>query len=222
MDFLKNLFNGDEALTFDQLSAKIAEAKLKVVNIADGSYISQGKYNDKVGSLTQQVADLQAQVSQRDTDLADLSARLTAAQTDAGKLTEAQNALAGLQSKYDADKQAYEQRIQKQAYEFAVREKAGALRFSSASAKKAFIADAIAKEFKPDGDKLLGYDDFVADYQKNDPGAFVVDPPADPTPAPSIVLPAGGGPAPGKKKSLLDIMRAKNENPSMVVDFGNE
>ena len=221
MEFLKNLFNGDEALTFDQLSAKIAEAKLNVVNIADGSYVAKGKYDSKVNSLTQQVADLQAQVSQRDTDLSDLSARLTAAQTDAGKLAEAQNALSGLQSKYDADKQAYEKRISKQAYEFAVREKAGALKFSSSAAKKAFIAEAIAKEFKQDGDKLQGYDDFVSDYQKNDPGAFVTEPAPDPTPAPTIVLPTGG-PAPGKKKSLMDIMRAKNENPNMVVDFGNE
>ena len=58
----------------------------------------------------------------------------------------------------DADKQAYEQRISKQAYEFAVREKAGALKFSSSAAKKAFIAEAIAKDFKQDGDKLQGYD----------------------------------------------------------------
>lgn len=218
MEFLKNLFNGDEALTFEQLSAKIAEAKLNVVNIADGSYISKGKFDAKVSSLTQQVADLQGQVAQRDTDLSDLNARLTAAQTDAGKLAEAQNALTGLQSKYEADKQAYEQRISKQAYEFAIKEKAGALKFSSASAKRAFIAEAIAKEFKQDGDKLQGYDDFVSDYQKNDPGAFVTEPAPNPTPTPSIVLPTGGA-APGKKPSLVELMQAKNENPNMVVSF---
>ena len=57
MEFLKALF-GDEALTYDQLAAKVAEGKLNVVNIADGSYVSRNKFDDTVNGLKSQVTDL--------------------------------------------------------------------------------------------------------------------------------------------------------------------
>ncbi len=44
--------------------------------------------------------------------------------------------------------------------------------FSSANAKKSFIANAIAKGMKLDGDNVLGFDDFVDVYKKNDAAAF--------------------------------------------------
>ena len=100
MEFLKALF-GDEALTYDQLAAKVAEGKLNVVNIADGSYVSRNKFDDTVNGLKSQVTDLQGQIAQRDTDLAGLNEQLTAAQADAGQLAEAQKQLSALQSKYE-------------------------------------------------------------------------------------------------------------------------
>jgi len=227
MDFLKALFQDGEALTYDQLAAKATEAKLKVVDISGGAYLSKEKHDNKVGALTQQITDLQGQVSQRDTDLADLNAKLTAAQADAGKLSEAQAALTALQAKYDTDKKDFDARIAAQSYEYAVREKANALHFSSASAKKAFIQDAIAKQFKQEGESLTGYEEFLSEYKNTDPGAFVPEaaPAADPAPAtppagaPTITLPTGGA-KPGKRMGLMEIMRAKNENPDMVIDFG--
>lgn len=225
MDFLKALFKDGEALTYDQLAAKVTEAKLKVVDISGGAYLSKEKHDNKVGALNQQITDLQGQVTQRDNDLADLNVKLTAAQADAGKLSEAQAALTALQAKYDTDKQEFDARIAAQSYEYAVRERANALHFSSASAKKAFIQDAIEKQFKQDGDNLTGYDDFLSEYKAADPGAFAPDPAADPasaTPpagAPTITLPTGGA-KPGKRMSLTEIMQAKNANPDMAIDFG--
>ena len=43
--------------------------------------------------------------------------------------------------------------------------------------------------------------------------------PAPAEPAPTIVLP-GKSTLPKKTMSLTDMMRAKNENPNFVVDFG--
>lgn len=223
MEFLKALF-GDEALTYDQLAAKVAEGKLNVVNIADGSYVSRNKFDDTVNGLKSQVTDLQGQIAQRDTDLAGLNEQLTAAQADAGQLAEAQKQLSALQSKYDKDSKAWEAKNAQQAYEYAVRSKAGELKFTSAAAKKDFIREAIAQGFKMDGDTLMGYTDFVTKYQENDPGAFVqetppADPdPADPTPAPTIVLPGKSTPAP-KKMSLTEAMKMKNANPNMEISF---
>lgn len=200
MEFLKALFKNGEALTYEQLAAAVTEAKLNVVNIADGSYVSRSKFNDKVNALNGQITDLTAQVSQRDTDLADVQQKLTAAQADGTKLVEAQQALTTLQGKYDADKQAYAQKLAAQQYEFAVKEQAGRLEFSSASARKTFIRDAIEKQFKMEGETLVGFTDFLEKYKTDDPGAFKATAPAEP-PAldkepPTIVLPGTPSPAP--------------------------
>lgn len=216
---------------YAQVAAKIDEVnanepdKTKHVRFADlseGGYVSANKYNDKVNSLTQQVTDLQGQITQRDTDLAGLNKQLTAAQADAGQLAEAQKQLSTLQSKYDRDSKAWEQKNAQQAYEYAVRSKAGELKFTSAAAKKDFIREAIAQGFKMDGDTLMGYTDFVAKYQENDPGAFMKETPAaDPKPAdptPTIVLPGKSNPSP-HKMSLSEAMKAKNENPNMEINF---
>lgn len=197
MEFLKALFGEGEALTYEQLAEKAKTAKINAVNLAAGGYISQDKYNDKVNALTQQVDALTGQLTKRDADMADLQGKLTAAQADASKLGEVQTTLSQLQTRYDTDKKELEGKLARQGYEFAVREKAGALKFSSTAAKKAFIQDAIGKEFKMDGETLLGFDDYVAKYKADDPTAFVADPPAEPptptpTPAPQIVAPTGG------------------------------
>lgn len=212
---------------FAQVDARLTEInanepdKTKHVRFADlseGGYVSRSKYDDKVNGLTQQVTDLQGQITQRDADLAGLNEQLTAAQADAGKLAEAQTQLSTLQSKYDKDSKAWETKNAKQAYEYAIRERANELKFTSAAAKKDFIREAIAQEFKRDGETLLGYTDFVAKYQESDPGAFVQEtPPADP-PAPTIVLPGKSNPNP-HKMSLADAMKAKNENPNMEINF---
>lgn len=204
MDFLKTLFGDGESLTYDQLSAKVKEAKLNVVNIADGSYVSKAKFDDKVGTLQQQVTDLQGQITQRDTDITDLQTKLTAAQTDAGKLSDAQQQLVNMQTKYNTDKADWEKKAAKQAYEFMVREKANGMKFTSPAAKRDFVRQANGKDFKIDGDTLLGYDDFVTKYKAENPGAIAEDttdggnpnPDAggnpDNKPNPAIVLPSGG------------------------------
>lgn len=225
MEFLKAFFEDGKALTYEELLAKVQEKKMNIVNIADGSYISRNKYDDKVNGLTQQVTDLQGQVAQRDTDLASLNDKLTAAQADTNKLADVQGTLTDLQTQYATEKQQWEAKNAQQAYEFMVRERANGLKFSSGAAKKEFIREAIKMGFKVDGDNLLGYTDFVTKYQADDPGAFVVDTPKNdpdpaPTPSPTIVLPKGGISAPkGKKVSLLDMMKAKNENPSTEIRF---
>lgn len=74
--------------------------------------------------------------------------------------------------------------------DYAAENAAARLKFSSASAKKAFLADLKAKGLPLQGDSLLGFDDFVKTYRENDPGAFA----ADTKPA-RIVASATGTPA---------------------------
>ena len=218
MEFLKALFESG-ALTYEEFAAKVKEAGLNVVNIADGSYVSRNKFNDTVNGLKTQVTDLQGQIAQRDTDLAGLNEKLASAQTDAGQLTAAQQALTALQTKYDKDLKAWEAKNAQQAYEYAVRTAAGREKFSSTAAQKQFVAEAIKQGFKMDGDTLMGYTDFLAKYKTEDPGAFIAEEPAPaPAPVPQIVLPGKSTPAP-KKMSLSELMKMKNENPDFKVDF---
>lgn len=56
--------------------------------------------------------------------------------------------------------------------EFAAQTAVSGVKFSSESAKKAFLADLKAKKMPVQDGRLLGFDDFLADYKKTDPGAF--------------------------------------------------
>ena len=199
MDFLKSLFSDGEALTYEQLQAKMQAANINAVNLSEGRYVSVDKFNDKVNSLNAQVTELNGQLAKRDTDITALQETLTAAQGNAEKLTEAQNALTALQGQYTQQKADYEAKLNRQTYEYRIREEANKLKFSSTSAKKAFVQDALAQEFKQDGETLLGYNDFVAKYKAEDPTAFAPDeatPPQNPPEdgsnvKPQIVLPTG-------------------------------
>lgn len=223
MDFLKKLFD-DGQLTFEQFMEKTREAKMNLVNLADGGYVSEAKYNDKVNGLNQRVSQLNEQITQRDADMATLRTSLEAAQADASKLPGVQQSLSDLQVKYASDKTQYEADMAKQRYEFAVREKANGLKFSSAAARKAFVQEVISKDFKMDGETLLGYEDFVTKYKADDPGAFVQEtPPAEPSKAtpPTITLPGKHDKPSGATRSLAELMRMKNENPDMEISFNS-
>lgn len=56
---------------------------------------------------------------------------------------------------------------------FAAERAAAGLHFSSESAKKAFLADLGEKGLPLEGGKLLGFEDFVQAYKRDDPGAFL-------------------------------------------------
>lgn len=212
-------FLEDMGLEKDAIDKIMAENGSDIENARNSE---KGKFDNERTALQGQLTDLQGQIDQRNTDISNLQASLTAAQADASKLTDIQTELSGLQSKYEADQAAWAQKTAQQAYEFAVRERANALNFSSKAAKQEFIREAIGKEFKSENGVLLGFDDYVNVYKESDPGAFVVETPAAPaqpaTPPGPIVLPGTGG-SPVPVKHLSDMMKAKNENPEMVISF---
>lgn len=85
---------------------------------------------------------------------------------------------------YDPDWKNKAQQAQQQAQQqvnelkarYAQANAAAGLKFSSASARKAFLADLAEKKLplQEDG-TLLGYEDYLKDYQKQDPGAFAAE-----------------------------------------------
>ena len=217
---------------YAQVQARIDEVnkgqtdKTKHVRFADlseGGYVSVERFNAQIKERETQIGNLQGQINQRDNDINDLQGKLMAAQGDVTKFGDVQKQLGDLQAKYKADQEKWQADAVKQRKEFMVRERAGALKFTSAAARRDFVGQANGKDFKLDGETLMGYEDFLAQYKADNPGAFVEEKPEpapapEPKPAPTIVLPGGGAPAPAK--SLSEMMAAKNANPDMVVSFG--
>ncbi len=170
-----------------------------------------GSAKAKTDSLTEQITTLNDQIKQRDADIKALGDKLTAAQADAGKLTDAQTALSNLQAKYAEDQKAWDAQKAAQAYEFAVKTKAGELKFSSNAAKNDFIRSALDKKMQLDGDKILGFDDFAKAYREADPTAFVQDEPAKPQPSITVTLPGKSTPQTGSAEpgSLREALAQK-------------
>lgn len=219
---------------YSQVQAEIDKAnagqsdKTKHVRFADlseGGYVAVDKFNSQVNGLNQQVKDLQGQITQRDTDISDLQGKLTAASVDASKLVEVQTQLTGLTEKYEKDREDWDAKATKQRKDFMIREKANGLKFTSDAAKRDFLAQAGEKNFQIDNETLMGYEDFYTEYRTNNPTAFVDETAAataaaakNETTKPAIVMPSASSGA-TRSKSLTDMMKAKNENPGMVVSF---
>ncbi|MDD2956440.1 MAG: phage scaffolding protein [Oscillospiraceae bacterium] len=77
------------------------------------------------------------------------------------------------ETKYNTDTQALKDQLDAANYGFAINGAVAGLKFSSESAKKAFVADLTAKKLPLQEGKLLGMDDFVKSYQNSDPNAFL-------------------------------------------------
>lgn len=150
--FLESLKVGEETLTKEVVDSIMSE------------YGKSFKEKDeKIQSLTTEKEGLSTQLVELNTKVKELSG------IDAEKL---KDEIKTLNDKYENDTKELNQKLSKQNYDFKVKELTSGLKFSSESAKKAFIADLSTKELKLEEDKLLGYDDYVKSYQESDPNAF--------------------------------------------------
>lgn len=116
-------------------------------------------------------------IKKRDADLEDLQTKLKNAGADAEKMKTLETDLATLKTTYETSKGECEKKLADQAYEFALKQKVESLKFSSNSAKKAFMADAMKEEMKIKDGELQGFDSFVKSYKENDAGAFISEEP---------------------------------------------
>ena len=140
------------------------------------------------------------------TTIATLTAERDTARTSLG---EANKKLEGYdpdwkQKAADAQQQA-EQQIAGIKARYAAASAADALKFTSESAKKAFLSDLAAKKLPlQDDGKLLGFDDFVKSYKESDQGAFAPD-----GGLPRVAASAAGQPAaPTTKEQANAALRA--------------
>jgi len=185
MDWLKNIFATAEngQMTYDQLTSALTAKGIKIANLSDGGYVSKQKYDDELKARDTRITTLDETIKTRDADLQKLQTSLDGADVDS--LKKASKDLADLQKKYDKETKAYEAQLSQQAYEFAVREFAGSKNFTSKAAKRDFVKSMIAENLTMKDGKIIGADDFVSSYQKENDDAFVVEQtsaPAEPKP----------------------------------------
>ena len=189
---IKELFASAEngTLTYDQFESLVKENGIKLADLAEGKYVSKSKYESdlkakdtELENANSQIETLNGTIATRDQDLAGLQKKLEAAGKDATKIAELNETITGMQSKYDADREKYDAdikdyqaKLERQAYEFAVKDFANTKKFSSQAAKRDFVQSMIARNLQMDGDKILGREDFAEKYAEENADAFYVEP----------------------------------------------
>ena len=215
---IKDIFDKAEngTLTFAQFEEIAKNDGAKFTDLSEGKYVSKSKYDDDLGAKDTSISQLNDTIAQREKDLADLQTKLNDAGTDATKLSELQANFDSLQTKYAEDTKAYQQQLEDQKYDFAVKEYANGIEFTSQAAKRDFVRAMREEKLKMKGEMLIGADDFKTSYGADNSDAFVVKQaePSNPTPnqgsKPQFVGTTPGGQE-QKKPSLSDMMRAANE-----------
>lgn len=83
---------------------------------------------------------------------------------------------AAWQEKYAASEKAWNEKLAGLKYEAAAKDAIADIKFSSNSAKRAFLIDLQAKKLPLENDKLTGFSDFLNSYKESDPDAFAPEP----------------------------------------------
>lgn len=211
---VKELFEKAEGgtLTWEQFQAAMGDAKF--VDLTEGNYVSKQKFDDEISQKDARITELTGTISTRDTDLAALQQTLKDA-GDVEALKQASKDLTELQKKYEKETKAYQAQLSKQAYEFAVKDFANSKKFTSNAAKRDFIQSMLAKNLSLEEGRIIGAEDFVQMYSKDNEDAFAKTIPNDPKPQ----FAAGTNNPKPAKLSLSDMMKMKNENPDVAFDF---
>lgn len=140
----------------------------------------------EMNDLKQQVATLTTERDTARTQLGDANKKLEGYDPDwKTKAAEAENQAKAQVAELQQD--------------FAAQSAVSGVKFSSESAKKAFLSDLKAKKLPVQEGKLLGFDDYLKSYKESDPGAF-----AQEKAAPTVTV-GGKGQAPAaSNQSFLD------------------
>ena len=211
---VKELFDKAEngTLTWEQFQQAMGEAKF--VDLTEGKYVSKQKFDDEISQRDTRIQELDTKITTRDTDLANLQQTLKDA-GDLDALKQASKDLADLQKRYDKETKDYQTQLTRQAYEFAVKEFANSKSFTSKAAKRDFTQAMLAKNLQFEDGKIIGAEDFVQIYSKDNDDAFTKPVSADPKPQ----FIQGTGNKKPEKLSLSQMMQMKNENPDATFDI---
>lgn len=124
-------------------------------------------------------------------------------------------------TKSKADNEAWEKKLADQARDFKLNEVVNTLKFPNELTKKAFMSELKEKNLPLEGEKFLGFDDYVKEVGEKNPGIFVVEQaPTQEKPLPEFTTPKTQSTQPKAKMSLIEMMKMKNENPNFEPPIG--
>lgn len=124
---------------------------------------------------------MEKQAEEHSAEIAKLQEQLTAANNQIKEfqsmnIDEIKASAAAWQEKYAASEKAWNEKLAALKYETAAKDAVADIKFSSNSAKRAFLGDLQAKKLPLENDKLTGFSDFLNSYKESDPDAFVPEP----------------------------------------------
>lgn len=163
----------------------LEEETIQKIQAENGKDINAAKQKlqTQIDALNSNVTDLQSQIAERDNNISTIQQQLSEAQGSKTKLNELQENLTNLQTQYANDKTAWQDKLNKQQYEFLAKETLNGIKFTSNAAKENFYKNLIEKNLPVENQKLLGFDDYLSAIKESDPGAFVVEDNNNPPPA---------------------------------------
>lgn len=214
MEFLKKLFGDDAdgkpvALTYEQLAEKIgADKSLKIVNLADGGFVSQEKYQAEVTKntgLSQQLEAANTTIqTYKDMDIDGIRQSVADWETKYAQDT------AALQTQLEEQSRNHSEDMFFQGYKFSSKAAAAGVRAEFAK-KKFELKDGTFVGAKEWMDELAADADYKSAFATEDPA------PAGKPPKFSDTKPQGAPPA--GRKSLSELMRMKNDNPDAHISY---
>ena len=159
-EFLKKLFKEvdgqPEAITAEELIKRIqADSKLKIVNLEDGGYVAKEKLDAKITELSgvkKQLDDANKEIqSYKDMDIEGVK-----------------KSAKEWEEKYNTDTQNLKDQLAQQERSHQTDRYLDTVGLRPGAMYREFVKKAFdAKEFKLDGEKFLGADDFIAELKKN-------------------------------------------------------
>lgn len=166
-DILTKAFDG-QALTQDQFEKALEKQNAKLFDLNDGEFIAKDKYDRKVNELKDTQKETQEALQKQ---LDDANKQIKA--FNDMDIDGIKQATKDWEEKYNTDTQALKDQMAAREKEYAARDYLGQYQFTSDLAKKAALSEFLAQDFKYDGGKFLGADDYMKQMQETQPGAFV-------------------------------------------------
>lgn len=125
---------------------------------------------------------MEKQANEQAEEIENLREQLTAANSqikefESMDIDKIKESAAAWQEKYAASEKAWQEKLAGLRYEAAAKDAVADIKFSSNSAKRAFLSDLKAKNLPFENDKLTGFSDFLASYKEADPDAFAAEEP---------------------------------------------
>ena len=194
MEFLKELFSQAEngSLTYEQFEAACKTKGIKAVNLSEGNYVSKRKYDDDLKAKDTTIDTLKGNLQARDADISKLKDDLKKNEGDAQKAIDLGKQIEDWQTKYKTETDNLNAQLKKQAKDFAVRDFVGTKKFTSNAAKRDFTNYMLAKDFEVQDGKIIGAEDYLTAYTKENADAFVVDQPKPQQKQPTFVNSTNG------------------------------